>query len=92
MDLLVVAAEHVGGALGPTSQPDLLAARQMQAMSFVVHIPLVCFGITFPTMVLFAEGPVGMILLVPSLYLLYSFVLRGRLDEDSSHWTSASDH
>lgn len=25
---------------------------------------------------------VGMILLVPSLYLLYSFVLRGRLDED----------
>jgi len=56
VDPLILAAEHVGGALGPTSQPDLLAARQMQAMSFVVHIPLVCFGIAFPTMVLFAEG------------------------------------
>src|SRR3954466_15058803 len=27
----------------------------MQALSFVVHIPLVCFGIAFPVMVLFAE-------------------------------------
>ena len=27
----------------------------MQALSFAVHIPLVCFGIAFPTMVLFAE-------------------------------------
>src|SRR3954449_1608447 len=27
----------------------------MQALSFVVHIPLVCFGIAFPAMVLFAE-------------------------------------
>ncbi len=25
---------------------------------------------------------VGLLLLVPSLYLLYSFVLKGRLDED----------
>ena len=33
----------------------LLEARQMQALSFVVHIPLVCFAIGFPTMVLFAE-------------------------------------
>ncbi len=28
----------------------------MQAMSLAVHIPLVCFGIAWPTMVLFAEG------------------------------------
>src|SRR5258705_1093559 len=33
----------------------LLQARQMQALSFVVHIPLVCFGIAFPSMVLFVE-------------------------------------
>src|SRR5215216_2930190 len=28
----------------------------MQALSFMVHIPLVCFGIAFPAMVLFLEG------------------------------------
>jgi len=36
-------------------QAYLLQARQMQALSFVVHIPLVCFGIAFPAMVLFVE-------------------------------------
>jgi cytochrome d ubiquinol oxidase subunit I len=36
-------------------QPYLLAARQMQALSLAVHIPLVCFGIAFPALVLFAE-------------------------------------
>jgi cytochrome d ubiquinol oxidase subunit I len=36
-------------------QDYLLEARQMQALSFAVHIPLVCFGIAFPAMVLFAE-------------------------------------
>jgi cytochrome bd ubiquinol oxidase subunit I len=46
----------VSGALGEPSQPDLLAAREMQAMSFIFHIPLVCFGIAFPAIVLFAEG------------------------------------
>ncbi|MEK6276859.1 MAG: cytochrome ubiquinol oxidase subunit I [Actinomycetota bacterium] len=56
MDLLMVAAERVAGALGEPSQSDLLAARQTQAMSFVFHIPLVCFGIAFPAMVLFTEG------------------------------------
>jgi cytochrome d ubiquinol oxidase subunit I len=40
----------------PPDQPDLLQARQMQALSFAVHIPLVCFGIAFPAMVLFVEG------------------------------------
>jgi cytochrome bd ubiquinol oxidase subunit I len=33
----------------------LQQARQMQAMSFAVHIPLVCFGVAFPSLVLFAE-------------------------------------
>ena len=36
-------------------QHYLLEARQMQALSFAVHIPLVCFGIAFPAMVLLAE-------------------------------------
>jgi cytochrome bd ubiquinol oxidase subunit I len=42
-------------ALGPVQQQYLGQARQMQAMSFAVHIPLVCFGIAFPAMVLFME-------------------------------------
>jgi len=41
--------------LAPPEQPYLVAARQMQALSFMVHIPLVCFGIAFPAMVLFLE-------------------------------------
>ncbi len=39
----------------PAQQAYLLEARQMQALSFAVHIPLVCFGIAFPAMVLRAE-------------------------------------
>jgi cytochrome bd ubiquinol oxidase subunit I len=39
---------------GPGSQ-YLLEARQMQALSLAVHIPLVCFGIAFPAIVLFTE-------------------------------------
>src|SRR5437660_9641434 len=42
-------------AFGPVQQHYLLEARQMQALSFAVHIPLVCFGIAFPAMVLFVE-------------------------------------
>jgi cytochrome d ubiquinol oxidase subunit I len=45
----------VATALGPVEQQHLLQARQMQALSFAVHIPLVCFGIAFPAMVLFVE-------------------------------------
>jgi cytochrome d ubiquinol oxidase subunit I len=41
--------------LAPAHQSYLLQARQMQALSFSVHIPLVCFGIAFPAMVLFVE-------------------------------------
>jgi cytochrome d ubiquinol oxidase subunit I len=37
------------------NQHYLYEARQMQALSLTVHIPLVCFGIAFPVLVLFAE-------------------------------------
>lgn len=47
----------IDGVLGgPVNQDYLLEAREMQAMSFAVHIPLVCFGIAFPAMVVFLEG------------------------------------
>jgi len=42
-------------AFGPVDQSYLLEARQMQALSFAVHIPLVCFGVAFPALVVFAE-------------------------------------
>jgi cytochrome bd ubiquinol oxidase subunit I len=45
----------LGAALAPVEQEHLLEARQMQALSFAVHIPLVCFGIAFPSMVLLVE-------------------------------------
>src|ERR1700760_600644 len=37
------------------NQHYLFEARQMQALSLSVHIPLVCFGIALPVLVLFAE-------------------------------------
>jgi cytochrome d ubiquinol oxidase subunit I len=52
---VTVLAGALGAALAPVHQSYLLQARQMQALSFTVHIPLVCFGIAFPPMVLFAE-------------------------------------
>jgi cytochrome d ubiquinol oxidase subunit I len=42
--------------LAPVDQDYLFEARQMQALSFAVHIPLVCFGIAFPAFVLLLEG------------------------------------
>jgi cytochrome d ubiquinol oxidase subunit I len=45
----------IAAALPEVPQDYLLQARQMQALSLGVHIPLVCFGIAFPSMVLFAE-------------------------------------
>jgi len=42
-------------ALAPVHQDYLLEARQMQALSFAVHIPLVCFGVAFPAMLMFVE-------------------------------------
>src|SRR3954469_19427843 len=49
-------AARLQGPLGGGGQRDLLQARQMQALSFAVHIPLVCFGIAFPAIVVFVEG------------------------------------
>jgi cytochrome bd ubiquinol oxidase subunit I len=51
----LAAATPVDGALGSSSQEHLLLARQTQALSFIVHIPLVCFGVAFPAMVLVME-------------------------------------
>lgn len=39
----------------PPEQHYLFEARQMQALSLAVHIPLVCFGIALPAMILLAE-------------------------------------
>jgi len=47
--------ELFAAALDPVQQDYLLEARQMQAMSFAVHIPIVCFGIAFPALVMFVE-------------------------------------
>ena len=46
---------QIAQALGPAEQEYLLEARQMQALSFAVHIPLVCFGVAFPALVLALE-------------------------------------
>ena len=43
------------GGLAPVEQHYLLQARQMQALSFIAHIPLVAFAIAFPALVLFVE-------------------------------------
>ncbi|HWM14732.1 MAG TPA: cytochrome ubiquinol oxidase subunit I [Gaiellaceae bacterium] len=40
----------------PVDQEYLFEARQMQALSFAIHIPIVCFGIAFPAFVLLLEG------------------------------------
>jgi cytochrome d ubiquinol oxidase subunit I len=45
----------VASAFEAADQEYLDEARQMQALSFAAHIPLVCFGIAFPAMVLFVE-------------------------------------
>jgi cytochrome bd ubiquinol oxidase subunit I len=45
----------VAAALAPAQQKYLLEARQMQALSFAVHIPLVCFGIALPPLLLYVE-------------------------------------
>src|SRR5919201_3476509 len=52
---LLALATPVAQAFGPVDQDYLLQARQMQALSFAAHIPLVCFGIAFPAMVVFVE-------------------------------------
>jgi len=47
--------QSIAAAFPPVDQHYLLEARQMQALSFSVHIPLVAFGLSFPAMVLFVE-------------------------------------
>jgi cytochrome d ubiquinol oxidase subunit I len=42
-------------ALAPVDQHHVLEARQMQALSLAVHLPLVAFAISFPAMVMFNE-------------------------------------
>src|SRR3954465_14292580 len=51
---LLLLAQTVADPIG--AQPDMLEARQMQALPLAVHIPIVCFGIAFPAMFLFIEG------------------------------------
>lgn len=41
--------------MAATTQTYLRQASQLQALSFTVHIPLVCFGIALPAMILFVE-------------------------------------
>jgi cytochrome bd ubiquinol oxidase subunit I len=53
---MIVFAQQVTETLGGAPNPDTLLARQMQALSLAVHIPIVCFGIAFPAMFLFMEG------------------------------------
>ncbi len=45
----------IGAPFPAVDQGYLLEARQMQALSLAVHIPLVCFGIAFPALVVFME-------------------------------------
>jgi cytochrome d ubiquinol oxidase subunit I len=48
-------ADAANSAFGASDQSYLFQARQLQALSFAVHIPLVCFGIAFPAFVVFVE-------------------------------------
>jgi cytochrome bd ubiquinol oxidase subunit I len=45
----------LAAAFPSVDQDYLFQARQMQALSFAAHIPLVCFGIAFPALVVFVE-------------------------------------
>ena len=47
IDLDVILAASALG-VDAARQHYLFEARQLQALSFAVHIPLVCFGIAFP--------------------------------------------
>ena len=54
---LVDVGANLAGTVGqPVDQPKLLEARNLQAMSLAWHIILVCFGVTFPAIVVFTEG------------------------------------
>ena len=36
---------EAAGIVAAVARPDTVLARQMQALSLTVHIPIVCFGI-----------------------------------------------
>src|SRR5881392_3092454 len=55
LDLVAAVAGASSGAFPAPDQEYWHQARQMQALSFAVHIPLVCFGIALPAIVLFVE-------------------------------------
>lgn len=58
LDLVAAAGDFAfgpGNSFPTVDQDYLLQARQMQAMSFAMHVPLVCFGIAFPSLVIFME-------------------------------------
>jgi cytochrome d ubiquinol oxidase subunit I len=48
-------AATASSAFGAPDQAYLFQARQLQTLSFAVHIPLVCFGIAFPAFVVLVE-------------------------------------
>jgi cytochrome bd ubiquinol oxidase subunit I len=52
---LLASSGAASSAFGAPDQHYLFEARQMQALSFAAHIPLVCFGIAFPALVVFVE-------------------------------------
>src|SRR5258707_6161523 len=52
----MIGALTTGLPLAASQQAYLHEASQMQALSFAVHIPLVCFGIALPAIVLFVES------------------------------------
>ena len=55
LTLFAEAASSASSAFGASDQAYLFQARQMQALSFTAHIPLVCFGVAFPAFVVFVE-------------------------------------
>ena len=55
LHLLLATSGPASSAFGSSNQAYLFQARQMQALSFAAHIPLVCFGIAFPAFVVFVE-------------------------------------
>ena len=52
---MTAALGTLAAAFQSVDQDYLFEVRQMQALSFAAHIPLVCFGIAFPAFVVFVE-------------------------------------
>lgn len=52
---LIGLLQHAPTLAAVTTKAYLREASQMQALSFTVHVPLVCFGIAFPALIVFVE-------------------------------------